>query len=347
MNRSRIKFVYRKITGIDYKNMFRVLNREADNNGKSRLWVKFDFVRCALKYKMGYIDYMKGHYVDLNKEERKKMFTTNNYFSLLLYLNPMSYRVMMDDKILTNKIYYKYIIRDYVDLRVTSLKEFKKFLKGKTNVFSKFIDPTGLAFGGEGVKKIKVKEIENLEELYNDLIKKRAYLVEDEIKQHKVLNEINKFAVNNIRVVTLLKDNKVHFIERVLRINDGLTDTISCHDIQGRLDEEGNLIGRMVDDDLNVFPTHPVTGFKFEGIKIPYMKETLELCEKAAKEIPNVRYIGWDIAITENGPEIIEVNSYPCYTNYQYYLMHDDGVKMNYLEQVKDILGSEVDNVKW
>ena len=46
MNRSRIKFVYRKITGIDYKNMFRVLNREADNNGKSRLWVKFDFVRC-------------------------------------------------------------------------------------------------------------------------------------------------------------------------------------------------------------------------------------------------------------------------------------------------------------
>ena len=67
------------------------------------------------------------------------------------------------------------------------------------------------------------------------------------------------------------------------------------------------------------------------------MKETLELCEKAAKEIPNVRYIGWDIAITENGPEIIEVNSYPCYTNYQYYLMHDDGVKMNYLEQVKDI----------
>ena len=71
MNRSRIKFVYRKITGIDYKNMFRVLNREADNNGKSRLWVKFDFVRCALKYKMGYIDYMKGHYGYWHKEISK------------------------------------------------------------------------------------------------------------------------------------------------------------------------------------------------------------------------------------------------------------------------------------
>lgn len=340
---SKASYMINRIKSIQFKRMNEVLNREAKLNNKSALKVKLDFASCAFKYKMGYVDYMKCNVVNLKDKDRKRLFTGENYRKLLAYLNPIKYRVTMDDKIVCNKIFHEYVKREYVDLRVTSIEEFKKFLKGKKNVFAKLVD----GFGGDGVKKIKVEEIKDLEKLYKDLIKKRQYLVEDEIRQHKVMNDINKFAVNNIRVVTLLKDNEVHVIERVLRINDGLTDTISSHDIQGRLDEDGNLISRMVDDDLNVFPTHPVTDFKFEGIKVPYVKEAVELAVKAAKIIPNIRYIGWDIAINPDGVEIIEVNPYPCYTNYQYYLMHDDGAIMNYLDQVKEILGEEVKNVKW
>jgi hypothetical protein len=323
--------------------MNEVLNREAKLNHRSRLSIKFDFFCRVLESKLGYVDYMKGNYANLNKDDRKKMLTSENYRALLAYLNPIKYRVTMDDKIVCNKIFRDYIKRTYIDIRVSTIDEFKKFLKGKTNVFAKLVD----GFGGDGVSKIKVKETKDIEKLYKDLLKKRQYLVEEEIIQHDKLNEINKFAINNIRVVTLLKDGEVHILERVLRINDGLTDTISSHDIQGRLDNDGNLISRMVDDDLNVFETHPVTGFRFEGIKIPYMKETIDFCKKAALEIPNIRFIGFDIAITKDGPELIEVNPYPCYTNYQYYLMHDDGEKMNYLEQIKNILKEEVKNVKW
>ena len=165
--------------------------------------------------------------------------------------------------------------------------------------------------------------------------------------QYRVLNKINKLAVNNIRIVTILKDNNVYILERILRINDGKTSTISSHDIQGRLDDDGNLISKMVDDDLNIFLTHPVTGFKFDNIKIPYMKETINMCKKAALLVPNIRFIGFDIAITKNGPEMIEINPYPCYTNYQYYLLHNENEKMNYLEQIKEILGKESKNIKW
>lgn len=339
----KVKFFINRVKSIQFKRMNEVLNREAKNNNKSKLWVKTDFAKCVFKYKLGYVDYMKGHYVSLNKNDRTKMLTGENYRKLLAYLNPISYRLTMDDKLVCNKIFHNYINREYIDLRVSSVEDFKKFTKDKKNVFAKLVD----GFGGDGVTKIKINEIEDYEKLYKKLIKKRQYLIEEEIIQHETLNEINKFAVNNIRIVTILKDNEVHVLERILRINDGLTDTISSHDIQGRLDEKGNLISRMVDDDLNIFPLHPVTGFKFEGIKVPFMNETIELCKKAAKEIPNIRFIGWDIALTPVGPEIIEVNPYPCYTNYQYYLMHDDGEKMNYLEQIKKILGSESKNVKW
>lgn len=339
----KIKYFINRIKNIQFKRMNEVLNREAEINNKSKLQIKLDYVCRVIDSKLGYVDYMKGNYANLTEEDRKKMLTGENYRKLLAYLNPIEYRIVMDDKIICNKIFRDYIHRDYIDLRVTSVEEFSDFIKNKKNIFAKLVD----GFGGEGVKKIEVDKIKNINKTYKELIKNRQYLIEDEIIQNKELNKINKFAVNNIRIITILKNNNVHILERILRINDGKTSTISSHDIQGRLDEEGNLISKMVDDDLNVFKTHPITGFKFEGIKIPFMKETIELCKKAALEVPNIRFIGFDIAITKDGPEIIEVNPYPCYTNYQYYLMHEEDEKMNYLEQIKDILGSEVENVKW
>ena len=38
---------------------------------------------------------------------------------------------------------------------------------------------------------------------------------------------------------------------------------------------------------------------------------------KAAKVVDKVRYVGWDIAITTNGPTIIEGNEYPGHDIYQ------------------------------
>ncbi len=340
---SKLKYFINRIKNIQFKRMNEVLNREAKLNHRSKLKIKFDYAKRVFDSKLGYVDYMKGNYANLNPEDRGKMLTGENYRKLLAYLNPIEYRIVMDDKIICNRIFKDYIKRNYIDLRVTNIDDFEKFLNNKKYVFAKLVD----GFGGQGVKRIKVSEIKDINKLYKKLIKNRQYLIEDEIIQHDYLNKINKFAVNNIRIVTILKDNNVHILERILRINDGKTDTISSHDIQGRLDDEGNLISNMVDDDLNVFLKHPVTNYEFKSIKIPFMKETINLCKKAALLVPNIRFIGFDIAITRNGPEIIEVNPYPCYTNYQYYLMHDENEKMNYLEQIKDILGNESKNIKW
>ncbi len=340
---SKLKYFINRIKNIQFKRMNEVLNREAKLNNRSKLKIKLDYAKRVFDSKLGYVDYMKGNYANLNSEDRDKMLTGENYRKLLAYLNPIEYRIVMDDKIICNRIFRDFINRKYIDLRVTNISDFEKFLDNKKYVFAKLVD----GFGGQGVKRIKVSEINDINKLYKKLIKNRQYLIEEEIIQHEELNKINKYAVNNIRIVTILKDNNVHILERILRINDGKTDTISSHDIQGRLDEDGNLISNMVDDDLNIFLKHPVTNYEFKGIKIPFMKEAINMCKKAALLVPNIRFIGFDVAITKNGPEIIEVNPYPCYTNYQYYLMHDENEKMNYLEQIKDILGKESKNIKW
>ena len=51
---------------------------------------------------------------------------------------------------------------------------------------------------------------------------------------------------------------------------------------------------------------------KIVGFQIPFWKETLELVREAALLQTGNRSVGWDIAITDIGPELIEGNHNWC-----------------------------------
>ncbi|MFQ5644006.1 MAG: sugar-transfer associated ATP-grasp domain-containing protein [Thiogranum sp.] len=61
---------------------------------------------------------------------------------------------------------------------------------------------------------------------------------------------------------------------------------------------------------------HPGTGVPFEGFRLPLWDETRQLAMQAAFRFLPLRIIGWDIAITPEGPYIIEANAWAdpfCY----------------------------------
>ena len=58
-----------------------------------------------------------------------------------------------------------------------------------------------------------------------------------------------------------------------------------------------------------VYTKHPVTGVVFEDFKIPFFNEAKELIIRTASYMPGLRLVGWDIAIGESGPILIEGNS--------------------------------------
>ena len=60
---------------------------------------------------------------------------------------------------------------------------------------------------------------------------------------------------------------------------------------------------------------HPDTGVPISGT-IPYWEETICIVKEIASGMPQLQYFGFDVAITENGPKIIEVNVFPDYTKY-------------------------------
>lgn len=54
---------------------------------------------------------------------------------------------------------------------------------------------------------------------------------------------------------------------------------------------------------------HPCTGEKMTGWKIPYLQEAVDLAIKVHAGLASLRSIGWDIAITPEGPMVIEGNT--------------------------------------
>ncbi len=50
------------------------------------------------------------------------------------------------------------------------------------------------------------------------------------------------------------------------------------------------------------------TGVVFENYQIPFFEEAKNLALRAARSLPALRLVGWDIVISENGPLLLEGN---------------------------------------
>ena len=68
--------------------------------------------------------------------------------------------------------------------------------------------------------------------------------------------------------------------------------------------------------------------------------DAVNLCLEAAQIKPGLAYIGWDVAITPNGPVLIEGNILPGYDMVQNAKFHPDGKGL--LPTVEAILGGHV-----
>lgn len=335
------KWLYRKFKDINYDRMNKTLDIISKNSGKSKLYIKFDMAKNFITRGIGYTDYFRGDYINLTNKEKDTFVTAKSFYKIIHYLNDYNYICLLKDKLKFNRYFNDFIKRDYINLKECTVDEFNKFIKKYKVVFAK--DPIGE--GGHGIKKINVKEIDSVDNLYNELLKNKQYLVEEEIVQSKELDEINPNVVNSFRVITLYKDGKVYIVNNALRVNQDESNVIGCtNDLYFSFSIDGKIDSNVIDDYANVYEKHPLTGKKFSDVRIKDVKEAFKMCEKAALLIPEVRYIGWDIAFSKKGPVIVEGNEYPGYGLVQFYKLKNK--KTGHLKEIKDIIKDEINNIK-
>lgn len=309
------------------------------NPNKSKLFIGIDLLINMIIYPISFPDYRKCNYINLSKKEKKECITKKEYAKFINYVDQKKYTIIFVDKILFNKYFEDFIGRDYIDIRVAGKDGLKQFVKGKNSIFAKVKDDCG----GHGISKLHKEDFKDIDALYNKLILNKQFLIEDTLLQHDILNKINPNAVNNIRFATLVKDGKVYILTRTLRLNTGSDAVISSNDIMVDINADGELVSDAIDEMFDIHVVHPDTKAKIKGIVLPYIKEAEALVKKAALRIPEVRYVGWDVAITPNGPVIIEGNFYPSYGLTQFYLLNKD---YPLKKRIKAILGEEYNNIK-
>ncbi len=62
---------------------------------------------------------------------------------------------------------------------------------------------------------------------------------------------------------------------------------------------------------------HPVTGLRFDAVRIPHWDRAMRVAAEAHALFPEFGIIGWDMAITPDGPVIIEANDNPFHVLWQ------------------------------
>ena len=303
----KIKFIFRKIKGFQYKQFFSIINKIHKITKKSRIFIFFDIIRTVIKYGNGYMDYFEFEFYLLNDEERQTYITAYINNSIVKKYNDKEEMIKFDDKITFNNMYKKYLKRDFIDLNNSSIDDFKSFLKKHNKIICKLRDGTG----GKGIKVIDINKDTNVEELYNTLKNDNLILVEEYLVQHEKMNKLYDQSVNTLRVITFLDKNGVHILKTILKIgNGGHVDNFSSGGMYTFVDENGRVFVPAIDEKGNIFETHPISKTKIVGFEVPMYKEIVKLISEVGKVNDKVRYIGWDIAISKNGPVLIEGNPF-------------------------------------
>ncbi len=323
---NRIGFFVKRALRMDYKAMWATTSLLKEPSGKSRLWLLFDMLFCAIKYNAGYIDYKIAAFYKLNGAQRKTQITRGISNEIVRKMNPKEYWHFFDDKAQFNHLFSKEVNRKWMVVdQNTSLTDFCGFLSSLPQVIIKPLEGSS----GQGIEKFSSSTWKEDEKaFYQKLIEKGPYIVEEVVVQHPVLQALSPTSVNTIRVATLLGDKEQGIVYAFLRIGNGkIMDNVDCGGMAARVDlKTGTILTVGADKQGNTFTTHPITGVSIMGFQIPYWEEVKAMCLSASQVVPQMRYIAWDVAITPSGPSFIEGNSFPSHAVPQFAAHYPDGI---------------------
>ena len=147
------------------------------------------------------------------------------------------------------------------------------------------------------------------------LMRTQSLLLQEQIVQADEIDRLYPHSINTVRIHTYRRSpaEAAEVFGALLRVGTG-----------GRLVDNGGLfapidqatwtLGRvgwsLLQRGGRTFAQHPDTGIRFEGYQVPFGDQVTKICQKAAAAFER-SFIAWDIALTPDGPTIIEGNHNP------------------------------------
>lgn len=192
------------------------------------------------------------------------------------------------------------------------------------------------AWGGEGFRAIECLASQQVKDLSNQNVTSVAsfakslcagaqggVLIERYLDQHAGYAAFNSSSVNTLRVFVVQRDSgHVECVGAFLRVGGAgsLVDNMTAGGLSFPVDLETGVLKSGIHKYKlgGYYDSHPDTHQKIAGTQLPFFKEVVELTAKAMLAFPETRFVGADIAVSNDGPVVLELNIQPDYNGFAY-----------------------------
>ena len=288
----------------NYKRFYRDLQELSKQTHKPAWFMFLDTTVCALRYGSGLQDYLNFQFYNKTHAERKTYVSVSYLDKVITKLSNIKWSPYISNKTNFHKNYGQYTRRDFFDPD-GGYGAFEAFLERNPE----FIYKPQIGQCGEGVTKIVTAEIPDRKAFFEQAMASKACL-EELVKQHPDWEALCPGCVNTLRVITGAAKGQSWLLFAATRVGSGksVADNFHLGGSAALIDmESGKLTGNGIDKKLCELEYTP-SGIRYDGYAVPYWAEIKQLCLDAALVNDQIHFIGWDVAITPNGPLLIEGN---------------------------------------
>lgn len=315
MKLKRLIYLAYYLKGLDKPKVKKFVNFVVEQKQISKTKLYLDVLKSSLSYNISILDYFYFRFYNLNDSERSKYAGTGYMYEYQLKMNPKNSRDILENKFKFLKTYSNFVLHDFTNktdfLGNESIQN--RLLSNKSK---KIISKSSDGQCGDGVEVLSLEKLSK-EEIIDRVKNSGNDLVEEFIIQHDDIMKLSPSGLNTVRIFTQLdKENNVCILGARLRLTiDTFVDNLAAGNIAVPIDDKTGIIngvGVYSDITKKDEEIHPITKETINGFQIPYWKESIKMVKEAALLRPENKSIGWDIAITNNGPELLEGNHNWC-----------------------------------
>lgn len=145
------------------------------------------------------------------------------------------------------------------------------------------------------------------------------YVVRARVHNHPDLSDLACSALSTIRVLTCLDESGhpqvTHAVLKMACRTDVVVDNFHAGGIAAAVDLDTGVLGPASDmglrRDSRWWDFHPITRARITGRTVPHWEQVPELARRAHAAFADQSVVGWDIAVCEDGPLLVEGNKSP------------------------------------
>jgi len=147
----------------------------------------------------------------------------------------------------------------------------------------------------------------------------RGCLVQPRVVNHPLIADLSNGALVTMRIMTCRNERgEFEVTNAVLRMAQGrntVVDNFHAGGIAAKVDLRSGALGRATDRGVDAITgwcvTHPDTGAQICGRRLPFWREILDLVRHAHTVFSDRIFVGWDVALLQDGPWLVEGNGAP------------------------------------